>query len=98
MVGTTGATQLTRDSLIKTGTALGARLTAGAMQHVMIAYNGSDLEQYVGMANVGTGTGEAGWSISELQYSDEKMIARKWANGSADFDKIWDSRATYSYR
>jgi len=51
---------------------------------------------YIGEAVPGSDTTEALWRIKRIeQVGDDYNIL--WANGSADFDKIWDDRATFTY-
>ena len=52
---------------------------------------------YHGYAPPGTGTGDAGWAIKKYTYTGSQMITVNWASGTAEFDKTWDSRGTYSY-
>ena len=51
---------------------------------------------YIGEAVPGTDTTQALWRIKRIEeVGDDYNIL--WANGSADFDKIWDDRATFNY-
>lgn len=52
---------------------------------------------YIGEAEPGTARDAASWRIKrvyELAGDDVEII---WSNNSADFNKIWDDRATYEY-
>lgn len=63
-----------------------------------IAYNASGFAEYVGIAKPGTATSSAGWQIKKMTYDASNRVTDvKWAGGNAKFNKIWDSRATYSY-
>lgn len=51
---------------------------------------------YVGEALPGTTTSEAKWRIKRIEeIGDDYNIL--WASGTAEFDKIWDNRASFSY-
>jgi len=51
---------------------------------------------YIGEAVPGTDTTQALWRIKRIEeVGDDYNIL--WANGTADFDKIWDDRATFTY-
>jgi hypothetical protein len=51
---------------------------------------------YIGEALPGTDTTEAKWRIKRIQeVGDDYNIL--WANGTAEFDKIWNNRAAFSY-
>lgn len=51
---------------------------------------------YVGEADPGTATSESSWRIKRIEeIGDDYNIL--WASGSADFDKIWDDRLTFTY-
>jgi|SRR6056300_156066 hypothetical protein len=51
---------------------------------------------YIGEALPGTDVSEAKWRIKRIEeVGDDFNIL--WAEGSANFDKIWDDRATFSY-
>ena len=52
---------------------------------------------YQGWAVVGSSEDEAVWLISKLNWDGNYFIGRTWANGEDTFDKIWDSKDTYSY-
>ena len=51
---------------------------------------------YVGEALPGTGESEAKWRIKRIEeVGDDFNIL--WAGGDANFDNIWDDRATFTY-
>jgi hypothetical protein len=57
-----------------------------------------DQPVYIGFAAPGTSTSSSGWKIMELIYDTSGNISQVlWANGTANFDKTWTSRAGYSY-
>lgn len=53
---------------------------------------------YVGEAQPGTAESASGWRIKEITYdASNNPTAIKWADGTRDFNKVWDDRATYAY-
>lgn len=62
-----------------------------------VDFVGEDLI-YRGWANPGSATSAPTWRIRRTRFigSDDDVI-HDWAGGNADFNKIWDDRATYSY-
>lgn len=52
---------------------------------------------YVGEAQPGTATSSPNWRIKKLTYSGNLVTQIDWAGGSNAFDKIWDSRTSYTY-
>ena len=54
--------------------------------------------KYVGTAYAGTATSVAKWRIKLMTYDvNKRLTAIDFADGSAEFDKVWNNRATYSY-
>jgi len=51
---------------------------------------------YVGYADVGVASSDAWWMIKRLT-STTTTLKVEYALGNAYFNKIWDSRAGYSY-
>jgi hypothetical protein len=52
---------------------------------------------YLGQASPGTATSSALWRIQKLTFSVDGDVAVTWADGNADFDNVWDNRASLSY-
>lgn len=52
--------------------------------------------KYIGYSVPGTATSASLWKIKLIDLSAED-IPILWANGSADLNKVWDDRATYTY-
>jgi hypothetical protein len=50
---------------------------------------------YVGEAEPGAATEAAVWRVKRLDTSAGVILL--YADGTAEFDKAWDSRASYSY-
>ena len=62
----------------------------------LIDYVDADNYYYIGEALPGTGESDAKWRIKRIEeVGDDYNIL--WAEGNADFDKIWDDRATFTY-
>jgi YD repeat-containing protein len=65
---------------------------------VAIEYNVTNLAIYVGEAQPGTSKGSPNWRIMKLDYdANNNLILKRFADGSKNFNKIWDNRATYTY-
>lgn len=53
---------------------------------------------YVGEATPGSTKGQSVWRIKRIyEYGPDGDLDILWADGTADFDKIWDDRASYTY-
>lgn len=52
---------------------------------------------YIGEAEAGTPTSTAQWRIKRIDNTNNPDVDIRWANGSADFNKAWDNRASYTY-
>jgi len=53
---------------------------------------------YVGEAVPGTTKGQSIWRIKRIyEFGADGDLDILWANGTADFDKTWNDRATYTY-
>jgi hypothetical protein len=60
--------------------------------------NALNRPEYVGWAAPGTAADAQGWLIQKMTYSSGGMVTDvKWADSELTFDKIWDSRAGYTY-
>ena len=56
--------------------------------------------KYIGEALPGTATSVTKWRIRKMEYDDgtsSPPTGETWASGTADFDKEWDERDSYSY-
>lgn len=61
-------------------------------------YDGSNNLVYYGSAPVGTATSDAGWQIVNLAYDgSNNLVSYLYANGSSQYDQVWDDRAGLSY-
>lgn len=52
---------------------------------------------YVGKALPGTLTSAPSWQIKRLDESGDPELIMTYADGDANFDNIWDNRASLSY-
>ena len=52
---------------------------------------------YIGEALPDVLASQLKWRIHKRTYSANGVINISWANGTGDFDKEWDERATYTY-
>lgn len=85
--------------VLSTNTASAYPIFIGS-QAIQLDPNGRSDDQpvFVGFAAPGTSTSSTGWKIMELIYDTSGNISQVlWANGTANFDKTWTSRAGYSY-
>lgn len=55
---------------------------------------------YIGEAEPGVPTTDDGWRIQRLTNADTTLVWAKLPSeitSSADFNKVWDNRASYTY-
>ena len=57
---------------------------------------GTPYVTYVGEADPGTATSAASWRVKKLEETGPDVVIT-WADGNANFDNIWDNRASLSY-
>lgn len=50
---------------------------------------------YIGKATLNSLVSESVWQIKKID--ETTGISITWANGNANFDKIWNNRESYSY-
>ncbi len=60
------------------------------------AYSGAKVE-YIGLAHPGALISEEKWQIKKLFYDGDNVIGQRFADGSVQYDKVWDDRASYTY-
>ena len=61
-------------------------------------YDASNNAVYIGRAEPGTAVETAKWNICKLTYdASNNMTELNWANGSDNFEFIWNSRSGYTY-
>ena len=52
---------------------------------------------YLGQAVPGTATSAASWRIQKLTFGGDGDVTSQWADGDANFNNVWDDRASLSY-
>jgi hypothetical protein len=63
-----------------------------------LSYDANLNVEYIGKAAAGSAAADEVWSITKLIYDVNQNVTQVlYADGNKKFDKIWDSRATYSY-
>lgn len=51
---------------------------------------------YLGTASAGTSNSSALWQIQKLSFTGNS-VSITWADGNANFDNVWNNRASLSY-
>lgn len=65
---------------------------------LLVEYDVSNNPIYVGEAQPGTAEDASGWRIKEITYDGRNNpTVINWAEGTRDFNKVWDDRHTYIY-
>ena len=75
----------------------GSILTSEQNYEERYAYNSSNMVEYVGRAPVGSATSASVWQIYKLEYTNNMVTAKKWADNTSAFTKVWDDRTGYTY-
>jgi len=52
---------------------------------------------YIGEVEAGTNTSAPSWRIKRIDSTNDPDVDIRWADGTTDFTKTWDDRATYTY-
>ncbi len=52
---------------------------------------------YIGEAVPGTATASASWKIQRVDKTNAPDLEIKFANGSSDYDQVWDNRTSHTY-
>ena len=52
---------------------------------------------YIGRASVGSSPAEPVWQISKTELGIDDDITVLWADGDAEFNKVWDDRLLLTY-
>lgn len=64
----------------------------------LLSYDANLNVQYIGKGVAGSASSDETWSITKLIYDANQNVTQVlYASGDKKFDKIWDSRASYSY-
>lgn len=54
--------------------------------------------RYVGRASPGSATSAAAWKITRQTFdSSQRLIRTAFADGDANYNNVWDNRASLSY-
>lgn len=63
------------------------------------AFDSSGRMIYYGQATPGSVTSALVWKICKYSFTGNNFNAdsKRWADGSTEFNKSWDLRATYTY-
>jgi len=72
------------------------------MGHIMnVSYGEGDEPEYFGEAMPGTLDSDDAWRIYRYEYvtieGDLELASVRFAEGTTDFDKVWDDREDYEY-
>ena len=64
-----------------------------------LSYTASGMIEYIGYASPGSASSAAVWKIIKMTYDGSgRQTDLQFADGSRNFDKIWDSKAGYTYK
>ena len=64
----------------------------------LLAYNASNVLQYIGKAPSGTDSSTNGWQIKKLAYDVNYNLSNVlFASGTIQYDKTWTGRGSYFY-
>lgn len=65
---------------------------------IQLEYDGNSNPIYLGIASPGTPTSSALWQIRKLTFDgNSNLTAIQYANGSPNFNAIWDNRTSLTY-
>ena len=77
-----------------------ARVNNTVLMTQALSVNVSNLTEYVGWTYAGSGAATSNpiWRIQKIGYDANNIASGiAWADGSIEFNKIWDDKATYTY-
>lgn len=61
-----------------------------------IAYNSSNLAEYIGKAEAGVSIGSPNWQIQKLAYNSSMMVTEiNYASGTSQFVNTWSGGGVY---
>jgi len=67
-----------------------------SIENIALEYSGSNL-LYQGTAVAGASKAAAVWKIKRFTYSGNNLTDVEFADGDANYDNVWDDRASLSY-
>lgn len=74
------------------------RTKDGTSKTIRLAYDADGNLIYKGEAEVGSGTTEPKWQIQKFFYdANGNLTAVLFAEGDAEYNKVWDNRESYNY-
>lgn len=53
--------------------------------------------EYVGIAASGVETNQPQWQIKAVEYDGSDVVSVKFADGTCDYNQVWDDRADLIY-
>ena len=61
-------------------------------------YDANGNVEYLGLAEPGTADDTPGWMIRKIVYdAQQRPVAIKFADGSAEFGRVWSACTSYTY-
>lgn len=66
-----------------------------SVSYIIYVDEASATVTYLGETVPDTATSASSWRIKKLDSTSGLIVT--WADGNADFDKVWDDRASYTY-
>lgn len=65
---------------------------------LQLDYDGGTNPVYLGIAAPGSATSASTWQVRKLTFDGNNNITKmEYADGSPEFDQVWDDRASLSY-
>ena len=73
-------------------------ITSTVGKTLRLEYDANGNVIYKGEADPGSSTSDPVWKIEKYEYdANGNLIAVLFAEGTGDFDKVWDNRESYNY-
>lgn len=74
------------------------KFTSGVKYKLKIERDGQGNPKYLGFTNPGVLESETGWQICFLTFDGQNNVTDlQYADGSTEYNFVWDDRATYTY-
>lgn len=72
--------------------------SSSSARTLRLEYDANGNVLYKGEADPGSSTSDPVWKIEKYEYdANGNVTAVLFAEGTADFDKVWDNRESYNY-